>query len=138
MKNPVARALLALGFCAAICPSNLLAQTSIRFTAPFDFSIGGKTFTAGAYHVEFPQPLILAVYSADNRVCEMLVAHGAEASRSQTHASLTFNKYQNRYFLERVSGPYRGWELATSPAEQELSAKAAPPTSVIVAAASSK
>lgn len=138
MKNPLVRALAALGFCAAVCPLTLLAQTSIRFTAPFDFSVGGKAFAAGEYQVDFPQPLVLAIFSASRRHGEMLVAHGAEASRSRSFASLTFNKYGDRYFLERISGPYRGWELATSPAEKELSAKSERHTSVIVAAAHSK
>lgn len=138
MKNSLLRALPVLGFCAAICPLNLLAQNSIRFTVPFDFTAGGKTFAAGPYYVEFPRPLILAIFSADNRQSEMLIAHGGEASRSADSASLTFNKYGDRYFLERVSGPYRGWELPRSPAEKELNAKAEPHTPVTLAAARPK
>lgn len=138
MKNSLPRSLAVLGFCAAICPLNLLAQSSIRFTAPFDFTVGGKTFAAGQYYVEFPQPLILAIFSADNRQSEMLIVQGGEASHSASYASLTFNKYGDHYFLERVSGPYRGWELPRSPAEKELSAKAEPHTPVTVAAARPK
>jgi len=123
---------LAVSSLCGILTAPLGAQTAApmsRYDIPFQFTANGKTMPAGQY--------IVGVRTVDGLVeIESKAAH-QQAVFCLTHpagiaaagqSTLTFHRYGNRYFLERVSqqGEYKTRGLAVSPAEREA-AKAPSP-----------
>lgn len=128
-----------LSLSVAFGPVRLMAQAPIHVTIPFDFNVGSKSFGAGEYSVQKTQPGAIAIQSADGRARMATTVHGAKPNDRPGIATLTFNRYGDRYFLSRVSDSERGWELARSAVEKELIAKRAEPAKpVSVVASSSK
>lgn len=135
MKTSIVRTLITLSVSAVIGPLSLLAQGPIRFTAPFDFTVGTKKFASGEYRVEVAAmaPQVLAIRSRDGRSSQMVIAQASQPKSKQSNAVVTFNRYGDRYFLSRLSDPIHGWELPKSRVEKELIAKRASPAPVTVA-----
>ena len=135
MKTSIVRTLITLSVSAAIGPLSLLAQGPIQFTAPFDFTVGTKTFASGEYRLEVAAvlPQVLAIRSLDGRSSQMVIAQASQAKGKQSNAVVTFNRYGDRYFLSRLSDTDQGWELPKSRVEKELIAKRASPAPVTVA-----
>jgi hypothetical protein len=134
MKNSILRTLATLSLSAALGPISLRAQGPIHITVPFDFTVGSKSLAAGQYEVRQIAPLVLAIQSADGRSNIMTQGNAADPTAPRGKATLTFNKYGDRYFLFQVSDYGHGWELPKSSAEKELIAKRASPRPVTVAA----
>lgn len=133
MKTSIVRTLITLSVSAAIGPLSLLAQGSIQFTAPFDFTVGNKNYASGEYRVAAVLPQVLAIRSLDGRSSQMVIAQASQAKGKQSNAVVTFNRYGDRYFLSRLSDTDHGWELPKSRVEKELIAKRASPAPVTVA-----
>ena len=135
MKTSIVRTLITLSVSAAIGPLSLLAQGPIQFTAPFDFTVGTKTFASGEYRLEVGAlaPQVLAIRSRDGRSSQMVIAQASQAKGKQSNAVVRFNRYGDRYFLSRLSDTNHGWELPKSRVEKELIAKRASPAPVTVA-----
>ena len=135
MKTFIVRTLITLSVSAAIGPLSLLAQGPIQFTAPFDFTVGTKTFASGEYRVEVGTMAsrVLAIRSLDGRSTQVVIAQASQAKGKQSNAVVTFNRYGDRYFLSRLSDTNHGWELPKSRVEKELIAKRASPAPVTLA-----
>jgi len=127
MKTSILRTLATLSLSAALGPVSLMAQGPIHITIPFDFTVGSKSLPAGEYRIGEQPRHVLAIRSVDNRSVMMIMTHSAEPTAKPGEASLTFNRYGDRYFLSQVSSSDLGWELPKSPVEKELAAKVALP-----------
>jgi len=139
MKTSVLSTLAMLSLSVALGPVRLMAQAPIHVSIPFDFSVGSKSFVAGEYNVEQPTPGAIVIQSADGRAAMATIVNPGEPSNKPDTATLTFNRYGDRYFLSRVADNHHGWELAKSTVEKELIAKRAEPAKpVSVVASSSK
>jgi hypothetical protein len=109
---------------AILAPFTAVAQESVHFAIPFDFTVGSKSFTAGVYSVRETTPRVLQIQSMDGRKNMMIIANAAERSKYNALAVMTFERYGDRYFLENVSNPNRGWALPQSGDEKRLIAAA--------------
>ena len=135
MNASIVRTLASLCLCAALGPVSLQAQMlgHIRVTIPFGFTVGAKSLAAGEYRVLQMTPSVLAMQSIDGRSSAIVMTHPSRPTTASGRASMTFNKYGDRYFLAKVSDDGRGWELPKTPVEKELIAKrASPPQPVVV------
>ena len=133
MKTFIVRTLITLSVSAAIGPLSLLAEGPIQFTAPFDFTVGNRTFASGEYRVAAVAPQVLTIRSRDGRSSQMVIAQASQAKGKQSNAVVTFNRYGDRYFLSRLSDPNHEWDLPKSRVEKELIAKRASPAPVTLA-----
>ncbi len=135
MKTHVTRCLAALSLGAALGPASLLAQTSLHANIPFDFTVGNKIFAAGEYRLEPAAGQWLRLEAAGQPATSMFIAAnaGSPSVTAPARSSLTFNRYGDRYFLSRVIGPGREWDLPRSSSEKEVLAKLGAPRPVIVA-----
>ena len=133
MKTSIVRTLITLSVSAAIGPLSLLAQGPIQFTAPFDFTVGNRTFASGEYRVAAVAPQVLTIRSRDGRSSQIVIVQASQAKGKQSNAVVTFTRYGDRYFLSRLSDPNHGWQLPKSRVEKELIAKRASPAPVTVA-----
>jgi hypothetical protein len=134
MKTSILRILATLSLSAALGPVSLRAQGPIHITVPFDFTVGSKSLAAGEYEARQITPMVLAIRSVDGQASAVIMTNAAQPSAVPGKATLTFNKYGDRYFLSQVSDYGHGWELPKSSAEKELIAKRASPRPVTVAA----
>ena len=134
MKSSIFGLAVSLGLCAALGPISLKAQMPgpIHAKIPFGFTVGSQSFAAGEYEVRQVASSVLAIRGADHRSSTMAMTHAANPTAAPGHASLTFNKYGDRYFLSRISDDSRGWQLPASAVEKELIAKKASPKPVTV------
>jgi hypothetical protein len=137
MKTSVLSTLAMLSLSVVLGPIRLMAQAPIHVSIPFDFSVGEKSFAAGEYNVQRPQPGSLAIQSADGRARMATTVHRSAPNNKPGIATLTFNRYADRYFLSRVSEYDSGWELAHSAVEKELIAKRTEPAKPVSVVASS-
>jgi hypothetical protein len=136
MKSSVLRNLVVtLGLSAAFGPAALMAQGEIRGTIPFDFTVGGKTFAAGAYTFQQVKDTLFTIRSRDGHVGILTLTLPASESTRNGMAVLTFKRYGDNYFLSQVSDGARCWELHQSSAEKLLIAKSKTPQPVSVAVA---
>jgi len=135
MKSSIVRTLVTLGLSAVLSPIALLAQDRIDATIPFDFNIGGKTFAAGDYSIHRLNENILKIQRVKDGTGVMAMVMSADSTSNARMPVLLFNRYGDTYFLSKVSGEDRAWQLHPSPKEKELSAKASSPKPVVVAAA---
>jgi hypothetical protein len=133
MKTSILRTLATLSLSAVLGPVSLRAQGPIHVTVPFDFSVGSKPLAAGEYEARQIMPMVLAIRSVDGQASIMIMTNAAQPTAPRGKATLTFNKYGDRYFLSQVSDYGHGWELPKSSVEKELIAKRASPRPVTVA-----
>jgi len=136
MKNTIVRTLVTLGLSAVLSPVALLAQSNVNANIPFDFTIGAKSFAAGDYSIRLLSECVLLIQSAKDGTGVMtMVQPGEKTQRPDGTPVLVFNRYGDRYFLSKVSGDDRGWNLRQSRAEKEMVAKVPLPKPISVVAA---
>ena len=135
MKNMIVRGLFTLRLSAALSPVALLAQDQINAAIPFDFTIGARSFPAGDYSVRQVSGYVLLVQSIKEGTGVMTMTIPTQKAKKAGTPVLLFNKYEDTYFLSKVSGEDRGWKLHQSDAEKEMVARVATPKPVIVVAA---
>jgi hypothetical protein len=131
----VSNLVVTLGLCAAIGPVSLMAQSEIRTTIPFDFTVGAKSLPAGEYRFQKVRDNIFTIQSIHGHAGVLTLTMPPEESSRYGRAVVTFQRYGENYFLSAVSDGSRNWQLFTSPAEKQLIAKqkSAQPVSVAVA-----
>ena len=132
MKASILRTLATLSLGAALGPVSLLAQVPINVKIPFDFTVGSKSLAAGDYRVGQQAPQVLAIQSVDGRAAMAIMTNPAQGNNMPGKATLTFNKYGDRYFLAQVSNNNRGWALPKAAVEKELIAQRASRKPVVV------
>lgn len=110
---------------AILVPFAAVAQESVNFAIPFDFTVGPKSLPAGVYNVRETTPRVLQIQSRDGRKSMITLTNVAEPSKYKGLGVMTFERYGDRYFLSNVSNPDRGWALPQSVDEKHLIAAAA-------------
>jgi hypothetical protein len=135
MKSSIVRSLVTLGLSAILSPVALLAQDNITATIPFDFFVGGKSFAAGDYSIHRLNEGVLKIQKVKDGTGVFAMVMTTDKTSNSRMPVLLFNRYGDRYFLSKVSGEDRGWQLHPSNVEKELISKVASPKPVVVAAA---
>lgn len=113
-------ALLALGTAAVA-----RADERVVVHIPFSFIVGTTQLPAGDYVVTEnfgDNDNVLAIESTDGREAVYALSISASGARP-SHTELTFEKYENRYFLSKVSsegGMAREIPLTTKIMESEI------------------
>jgi hypothetical protein len=127
MKQYIIRAIAVLSLMAPFSAMTADAQTGagVKFEAPFEFTVGGKTLPAGKYSIErlrYDASDILVIRDADrNGLVNFRVARRASKQESDT-CKLIFHRYGNTSFLKQIQYGYGidGYELFKSRAEREM------------------
>lgn len=131
----LSKLVVTLGLSAVFGPVSLMAQGEIRTTIPFDFTVGGKSFTAGEYSVQKVRNNLFTIRSTHGHAGVLTDTMPAGESSRTGMAILTFRRYGEDYFLTQVSDGSQSWELYVSAAERQLIAKRKSPQPVSVAVA---
>jgi hypothetical protein len=101
------------------------ADEKVAVHIPFSFIVGTTQLPAGDYVVTEnfgDNDNVLAIESTDGREAVYALSIAASAPRP-SHSELTFEKYENRYFLSKVSsegGMAREIPLSTKIMESEI------------------
>ena len=100
---------------------NTYAQTTLKATVPFPFTVGKTEVPAGTYTINSISQSVIAIRDHAGRSFFSVVIPERPARKDGT-PKLVFNKYGNKYFLSQVS---RGlgsnvMQLPTSKLEKEL------------------
>ncbi len=116
---------------------NTYAQTTVRATVPFAFTVGKAEVPAGTYTINTISPSVITIRDRTGRGILSLVRPERPGSNDGT-PKLLFNKYGSRYFLSQVSRGFGSdiMQLPTSKLEKELriaSARSAPEQRMIAA-----
>ncbi len=114
-----------LSLIATLGPLSAVAQEPVWFSIPFGFTVGPKSLGAGVYSVCETHPHILQIQSRDGRSNFMVLTTVSEPVLKQGLGAMTFQRYGDRYFLEKVSNPNRGWIVPQSGDEKRVIAAAA-------------
>jgi hypothetical protein len=117
---------------------NTYAQTTVRATVPFAFTVGKTEVPAGTYTINPISPSVIAIRDRNTGKGVLSLVRPERPGSNDGTPKLVFNKYGSRYFLSQVS---RGFgsdvvQLPTSKLEKELriaSARSAPEQKVIAA-----
>src|SRR5262245_1562591 len=113
-------ALIAILATAASTPAQ--SNYGIRITVTFDFSIGDKTYPSGRYTVGVSSNLdLIRVRAAEgNKTAFVTSTIPINTAAEEHQPQLEFNRYGDRYFLNRVWLGERGHQLAKSKLERQL------------------
>ncbi|HSY65201.1 MAG TPA: hypothetical protein VK829_11410 [Terriglobales bacterium] len=106
-KHQLLSLFIALVFALTMDPSKAQAQVVGKLEAdiPFQFYAGNTALPPGRYivHVLDNTDLtIMEISSADGKMSALFDVRDAEANSAPAKDELIFNKYGNRYFLEKV------------------------------------
>lgn len=98
---------MALVFAAMIYPSPAHAQLvgSMEADIPFQFHAGDAKLPAGKYVIRMLDDsdlTIMEISRPDGSVAALFQVHSAEANSTPRKSELIFNKYGNRYFLNKL------------------------------------
>ena len=119
-----------------ITAGSLSAQTNgtpVKANIPFDFSAGGKHFSAGQYKVNAISPLgALSIVGSESG---LVTSRRAESSSPSATTKLMFHQYGTSYFLYQIwfQGENSGRELPMTRVEKELARNAIASPAVVVA-----
>src|SRR6058998_3601664 len=106
MKKQALRILSVLSLFAGMAASSLYAQSDGQLVAkvPFDFAIGGKTFSAGDYEVRtvLNHQGSLLIRTADGRSSSFALTHSVQSLDVQEQAKLVFQRHGDHYFLAQI------------------------------------
>ena len=98
---------MGLVFAAMIYPSQAHAQIvgSLEADIPFQFHAGNTRLPAGKYVIRMlgdSDPTTMEISKPDGLVAALFQVRSAEANSTPRKAELIFNKYGNKYFLEKI------------------------------------
>ena len=121
----------ALVFALTIYPSKAHAQIigDLEVNIPFRFHAGNAKLPAGEYriHVLDDSDLtVMEITSADGSTSALFQVQNIDANSTPAKSELIFNKYGNRYFLEKLfdEGNPSGSEVPKSRYEKRLNQQA--------------
>jgi hypothetical protein len=96
----------------------------IRVNIPFDFSVRGRTFSAGQYEISRlgDEPDVLEISNLRNRHEHAAIETEPEQRNAPSQGRLVFHRYGDSYFLREIwtAGLETGRELPTSRQEKVL------------------
>jgi hypothetical protein len=127
MNASTIRVLALFSLIATLIPAGAMAQEPVHFAVPFSFTVGPKSFDAGDYFVNELSPNVLRIRSDDGRAATVVITNAGTPGKMSGMATLSFNRYGDRYFLSSVSKAGHAWALLKSVREEQLiAAKASP------------
>ena len=99
---------------------NTFAQTTLKATVPFPFTVGKTEVPAGTYTINSISHSAIVIRGTESGGVVTVVGPGPDTNDSTP--KLVFNKYGDKYFLSRISrGSGSGvMQLPTSKLEKEL------------------
>ena len=105
-----------------ISAPNTYAQTTMRVTVPFNFTVEKAEMPAGTYTISRVLSSVLEITDSNARKSVLIIVRSEGASSSDASPKLVFNQYGDRYFLSQVSRGYGAdvMQLRTSKLEEEL------------------
>ncbi len=125
MRKNIISAIAILSLVASIAMITAYAQSAggIKFEAPFEFTVGGKTLPAGKYSIQrlnFDTPL-LVIRDEKNRGIMNFMASKKKFNKETATVKLIFHRYGAKSFLKQIQYDYTdiGYELPKSSAERE-------------------
>ena len=123
---------IALTFALTIHPPIAHAQIigELEVTVPFQFYAGNAKLPAGRYILHMldnSDQRIMEISTADGSTSALFEVEDAEANSAPPKSELIFNKYGNRYFLDKVfdEGSPSGSQVLESRYEKRISEAAA-------------
>jgi hypothetical protein len=126
MKNVLG--CLSMAALAVILAAPISAQsTAVRANVPFDFMVGGRTLSAGAYEFGvISQGGVLQVMSDSGATSAMVASAGSLDGAGRTEVVVEFHRYGNEYFLHKIwdGSSNQGREISPSRIERELATRA--------------
>jgi len=97
---------------------------SYEASIPFDFNIGNKTFAAGEYAFGLTNPLALqeslTIRDVKNGTTHVFLITRDQADEFKGGAQLTFNRYEDRYFLAEIAAPTLSAKFLRAKSEARL------------------
>ena len=98
---------IAVVFALTMYPTKSQAQIigDLETDVPFQFHVGNTKLPAGKYTirvVDGSDLMLMEITSADGSTSALFQVLDAEANSAPGKSELIFNKYGNRYFLERL------------------------------------
>ena len=131
-KHHLLSLFVALVFAAIIYPSPTHAQIvgSVEADIPFQFHAGDARLPAGKYVIRMVDDSdlkIMEISKPDGSVAALFQVHSAEANSTPRKTELIFNRYGNKYFLEKVfdEGESDGSQVVESNYEKRVGQAAA-------------
>jgi len=115
MKN--SKLVIAMAFAVVGLTTSVFAQSAVKATIPFDFTIAKQTLPAGEYKVE-SLGTVLQVVRLDGPGSVFMQSYVAGYKRDAT-PKLIFHRYGNRSFLAQAWIADTGRELIASAREIE-------------------
>lgn len=133
MKTNLLRTSLAAVLAAAAAYAQ--APSPLQANVPFDFIIGNQTLRAGQYRVDQVKvPGAVVITCSDCKGTAIALGPALHSFISRNEARLVFHRYGDTYFLVEVWGPDQdGRQIPRSRQEQELTARAARPVTILAA-----
>lgn len=139
-KHHLLSLFVALVFAAIIYPSPTHAQIvgSVEADIPFQFHAGDARLPAGKYVIRMVDDSdlkIMEISKPDGSVAALFQVHSAEANSTPRKTELIFNRYGNKYFLEKVfdEGESDGSQVVESNYEKRVGQAAAEAQEHVVA-----
>jgi hypothetical protein len=130
---------------AGCCFLSVDAQvhSHVKAAIPFDFSLQGRTFTAGEYVISSLNPesdggrLVFRPIEGKNGQIAILTAVSPTGRENAEGPSLIFNRYGSKYFFSELRNPSENFAARArqSLQEKKLAEKAGPPKREFVALA---
>lgn len=118
---------IALVVAAMIYPQQTHAQIigTIEADVPFQFHVGNTRLPAGKYFIRMMDDsdlTIMEISKPDGSVAALFQVHAAEANSTPRKSELIFNKYGNKYFLEKLfdAGEASGSQVVESNYEKRV------------------
>ena len=106
MKYSMARVLASLFagvlLMGTLVQAQMLNDHVVKFVAPFEFTVGQKTFPAGSYSVVRTEPYLLELRDADKRSLTQVVTRSVEALQAPAQSKVLFYEENGRHFLGQV------------------------------------
>lgn len=132
MKSSILHTLFTLSLSAAFSPVALLAQSQMYVRIPFNFTVNSQSFAPGEYLVLPVNPGILQISTLDHHSAAYASTMPADRSKEIGAVTFIFKRYGDTFYLTQVAGVNQGWLLKPSASENEMIAKKARPTKVVV------
>jgi hypothetical protein len=87
---------------------------TMKWSIPFDFMVGDAQMPAGEYIVQFVYSLnsrhMMKIRNTDGKQAAFFLANPALGNFEGNNPQLVFNRYEDQYFLSKVSDkPGSGW-----------------------------
>jgi hypothetical protein len=127
-KQHLVSLFMTLVFAAMIYPNPAHAQLvgSMEADIPFQFHAGDAKLPAGKYVIRMLDDsdlTIIEISKQDGSVSALIQVHSAEANSAPRKSELIFNKYGNRYFLDKLfdEGEPSGSQVVESNYEKRVS-----------------